>query len=146
MLIRAIYIYEKINFVDRVPLIKYYLWWYNYIRIYKDPLQKNFLLLTVYGKTPGYTNIIIPKTVVRAAPAVIRKAREGSLGVRGAQIFNLLPENLRSINTGHVDLFKNHLDIFLESIPDQPTMTGLGRAADSNSLLHQLPLYYRQTI
>ena len=89
---------------------------------------------------------IIPKTVVRAAPAVIRKAREGSLGVRGAQIFNLLPENLRSINTGHVYLFKNHLDIFLESIPDQPTMTGLGRAADSNSLLHQLPLYYRQTI
>ena len=55
---------------------------------------------------------IIPKTVVRAAPAVIRKAREGSLGVRGAQIFNLLPENLRSINTGCVDLFKNHLHIF----------------------------------
>ena len=64
--------------------------------------------------------------MVRAAPAVTKKAIERSLGGKGAWIFNLLSEKLRSINTGHVDLFKNHLDIFLESIPDQPTMTGLG--------------------
>jgi hypothetical protein len=42
----------------------------------------------------------------------------------------------------HVDLFKNHLDVFLSSIPDQPKVTGLGRAAESNSLLHQLYLLY----
>ena len=70
---------------------------------------------------------------------------EKSLGVRGAQIFNLLPENVRTINTEHVDFFKNHLDVFLAGIPDQPTMTGLGRAADTNSLLHQLPQFYAQT-
>ena len=85
---------------------------------------------------------IVPKSVLRSAPAMVRKAREQSLGVRGAIIFNLLPEEIRSINTEHVDYFKNHLDIFLSSIPDQPTMTGLGRAADSNSLIHQLPLFY----
>ena len=89
---------------------------------------------------------IIAKTVVRAAPSVVRNARERSLGVRGANIFNLLPEQLRSINTNHVDLFKNHLDVFLSTIPDQPTVTGLGRAAESNSLLHQLPMFYTQTV
>ena len=89
---------------------------------------------------------IIPNPVARAAPSCVRKARERSLGVRGAQIFNLLPEKLRSMNSQHIDLFKNHLDVFLSSIPDQPTMTGLGRAAQSNSLLHQLPLFYSMTV
>ena len=89
--------------------------------------------------------LIIPNTVSRGAPTVVKNARERSLGVRGAQIFNLLPENVRTMNTEHVDFFKNHLDVFLAGIPDQPTMTGLGRAADTNSLLHQLPQFYAQT-
>ena len=88
---------------------------------------------------------IIPKAVVRAAPSAVRNARERSLGVRGARIFNLLPEQIRSMNTDHIEMFKNHLDVFQSSIPDQPTMTGLGRAAESNSLLHQLPLFYSMT-
>ena len=87
----------------------------------------------------------VPKQVVRAAPSVVRNARERSLGVRGANLFNLLPEQLRSMNTDHIDLFKNHLDVFLSSIPDQPTMTGLGRGAESNSLLHQLSIFCTQT-
>ena len=87
----------------------------------------------------------IPKTVLRTAPLCVRKAREQSLGVKGVKIFNLLPDKLRSMNSEHIDYFKNHLDVFLSSIPDEPTMTGLGRAADSNSLLHQLPLFYNLT-
>ena len=89
---------------------------------------------------------VIPNTVVRAAPTVVRNARERTLGVRGARMFNLLPEKLRSMNSDHVEVFKNHLDVFLTSIPDQPTMTGLGRSADSNSLLDQLPQFYVQTV
>ena len=85
---------------------------------------------------------IIPNTVVRTAPAVVRHARERSLGVKGAKIFNLLPASLRNTNTDHVDLFKNHLDVFLSSVPDQPTVAGLGRAAVSNSLLDQLAIFY----
>jgi hypothetical protein len=85
---------------------------------------------------------ILPKRVLRAGPSCVRNARERSLGERGPRIFNLLPEELRSMNTDHIDMFKNHLDVFLSSIPDQPTLTGLGRAAESNSLLHQLPLFY----
>ena len=90
--------------------------------------------------------VIIPKPVDNKSPAVVRKARENSLAVRGAKIFNLLPDSLRTLNSDHVDFFKNHLDVFLDSVPDQPTVTGLGRAADSNSLLYQLPMFYNQTI
>ena len=61
-------------------------------------------------------------------------------------MFNLLPESHRSMNSDHVDMFKNHLDVLLSSIPDQPTVTGLGRSAETNSLLHQLPLFYLQTV
>ena len=86
---------------------------------------------------------IIPKTVNRSAPVL--NARERSLGVRGAHLFNLLPDSIRTMNTEHVEMYKTHLDIFLESIPDQPTGTGLGRAAESNSLIRQLPMFYNQT-
>ena len=89
--------------------------------------------------------IIIPNVVNRGAPKMVQNARERSLGVRGALLFNLLPDNLRTMNTGHIDFFKNHLDVFLSTIPDQPTMTGQGRAAEMNSLIHQLPLFYNQT-
>ena len=88
---------------------------------------------------------IVPRTVLKSAPSIVKTAREMTLAVRGAQIFNLLPVSLRSMNSDHVDLFKNHLDVFLSSIPDQPTMTGLGRGAESNSLLHQLPFYHSLT-
>ena len=51
----------------------------------------------------------------------------------------MLPASLRS-ETGSFDLFKNHLDVFLSGVPDQPTMPGLARAAASNSLLDQFLL------
>ena len=81
-----------------------------------------------------------PKAVVLTAPS-----RERSLAVKGAKLFNLLPESLRGMNSEHVDFFKNHLDVFLSSIPDQQTHAGLGRAAETNSLLHQIPLFYAMT-
>ena len=84
--------------------------------------------------------LAVPKNIPHSAPARVRQARERSLGVHGARIFNLLPQNLRNENSGDFELFKNNLDIFLASIPDQPTTQGLGRAALSNSLLDQVPL------
>ena len=122
----------------------------------RDRYQLIFLWKISQGMVSGYDlqftsgiagrrgRSIIPNTVVRAAPAVVRQARERSLGVKGVNIFNLLPEQIRSMNTDHVEYFKNHLDVFLSSIPDQPTMTGLGRAAENNSLLFQLPMFYTQ--
>ena len=69
---------------------------------------------------------IIPNPVNKNAPFLVKSARERSLGVRGVSIFNLLSESLKIMNTELVDMFKNHQDIFLLNIPDQPTVTGLG--------------------
>ena len=65
----------------------------------------------------------------------------GLFGVRVATIFNLLLENIRSMNSVY-----NHLDVFLSGVPYQPTVTGMGRAVLTNSLLDQLPAFYTQTM
>ena len=64
------------------------------------------------------------------------------MGVHGAKLFNILPSHLRNEDSGDFALFKNHLDIFLSSVPDQPITSGLVRAAAFNSLLDQAPLCF----
>ena len=73
-------------------------------------------------------------------PSNIRQAKENSLRIKGCRLFNLLPAVLRNANHGDLLMFKNNLDHYLSSIPDQPTVPGLVRAAETNSLLHQVPL------
>ena len=72
------------------------------------------------------------------APAAVRKAKESSLLVRGAQLFNIMPRDLRDTMTGTPENFKVKLDNWLKTIPDQPTVPGRQRAAESNSVLHQI--------
>ena len=84
--------------------------------------------------------LAVPNHIPQTAPTKVKQARERTLGVHGARLFNMLPLNIRNENSGDFPLFKNHLDIFLGSIPDQPTTHGLVRAASSNSLLDQVPL------
>ena len=84
---------------------------------------------------------VIPTPVLQQAPAVVRRARESTLAVKGAQLFNLLPSTLRNSEHGDIPMFKNHLDVYLANIPDQPTVTGEARGAQTNSLLHQIPFY-----
>ena len=85
--------------------------------------------------------VALPHNIVQSSPAMVRRARESSLGVKGAKMFNLLPPIVRNINSVNVEEFKTALDKFLTQIPDQPTVAGLGRAAESNCLLHQIPLF-----
>ena len=73
-----------------------------------------------------------------SAAASVRKARESSLQVKGAKLFNCIPRDLRDTVTGTSDQFKTKLDAWLSTIPDQPTIPGRPRAAASNSLLDQI--------
>ena len=82
----------------------------------------------------------VPPTIPKTAPAKVRQARERTLAVHGARLFNLLPKNLRNENSEDFALFKNNLDIYLATVPDQPTTPGLVRAAVTNSLVDQVPL------
>ena len=102
----------------------------------------------VHGYSLEFTSIqgrrgrsCIPRSVVHSSPGLVRRARENSLGSKGARMFNLLPGHIRNIDSDKVEVFKTALDDFLSRVPDQPTTAGLGRAAESNSLLHQIPLY-----
>ena len=88
----------------------------------------------------------IPAVSPLSAPSKVKQARDRSLGAHGARLFNLLPLHLRNEDARDFPLFKNHLDIFLERIPDQPTTPGLARAAASNSMLDQVPLASLQEI
>ena len=78
--------------------------------------------------------------IVRNSPVNVRKAREGSISVKGAKMFNLLPPELKNFNSDKVANFKTRLDNFLKLIPDQPTIAEEGRAAETNCLLHQIPM------
>ena len=53
--------------------------------------------------------------IVRDSPSTVRRAREG------AKMFNLLPADVRNIDSDNVNQFKKKLDDFLKQIPDQPT-------------------------
>ena len=126
----------------------------SFLRAYSQERRREryqicFLCKQNHGLITGYDTkwqwsdrwgrLAIPNRIARNAPSKVKKARERSLGINGAHLFNLLPKRLRNEDSGDFELFKNHLDIFLAMIPDQPT-TGLARAAISNSLLEQVPL------
>ena len=63
--------------------------------------------------------------------------RSASLPVKGQQLFNILPANIRNITGCSVDTFKYHLDRFLKTIPDEPQIQGYTaqRRSDTNSLI-----------
>ena len=86
----------------------------------------------------------LPNNVQGSSSSQVKKARENSIGVKGARIFNLLPAEVRNVDAGNVDSFKKSLDDFLSQVPDQPTIAGLGRAAETNSLIHQIPMMLLQ--
>ena len=77
------------------------------------------------------------------APAPVRRAREATLSVKGARLFTILPSDLRDTSTGTVEQFKEGLDDWLSNVPDQPTIPGRQRAADTNSLLDQVKMLPR---
>ena len=54
----------------------------------------------------------------QAAPAAVKKAKESSLQVKGAQLFNCNPRELRDTFTGTAEQFKAWLDKWLANVPD----------------------------
>ena len=76
--------------------------------------------------------------MAQGSSSTVKRAREASLQVKGAKLFNLVPQDLRGITGVSVDTFKAALDGWLAGIPDQPTIPGRQRAALTNSLIDQV--------
>ena len=114
-----------------------------------------FIWKLAMGLVKGYTSIkfiysprrgwmAVPRNIVPKAPSCVKNARESSLAVKGALLFNMCPQGLRDMASDHQDRFKENLDAWLHGIPDQPTIPGCHRAANTNSLLHQVPVLLQQ--
>ena len=84
-----------------------------------------------------YTSVLVPPFASNS-PAALQKTRDVSLQMKRARLFNLIPLNLRNMTGVSVEVFKAALDIWLCSIPDQPTTDGRQRAALTNSLIDQV--------
>ena len=78
-----------------------------------------FIWMLAMGLAKGYTMdfIFSPRrgwtAVDLGAPASVRRARECSLAVKGAALFNL-----RDMASDHQDRFKENLDAWLHGIPE----------------------------
>ena len=83
-------------------------------------------------------NTVLVPPMASRSPAAVRRAKEASLQVKGARLFNLVPQDLRGMKGVTVNTFKAGLDSWLSGIPDQPTINGRQRAALSNSLIDQV--------
>ena len=72
------------------------------------------------------------------SPRNIQALKHATLPVRGQQLFNTLPRDIRNMTGCKVDMFKRRLDKYLSTIPDEPQVLGYTaqRRADSNSVLH----------
>ena len=76
--------------------------------------------------------------ITRHTPRNIQALKHATLPVRGQQLFNTLPRDIRNMTDCKVDIFKRSLDKYLSTIPDEPQILGYTaqRRADSNSILH----------
>ena len=114
----------------------------------RERYQVIFLWKVAQGLVSGYNatfykndrrgRLMVVAPLCAKAPAAVKRARESSLQVRGARLFNCLPRDIRDTFTGSPEAFKSKLDDWLARIPDQPTIPGVQRAATTNSLLDQV--------
>jgi len=73
----------------------------------------------------------------------LKTLKSNSFNHIAPMLYNILPRDMRIVYDPEdsFETFKKDLDIFLSTIPDQPTVAGLPRSAKSNSLIHQVPSY-----
>ena len=76
----------------------------------------------------------------RCSSTRVQTLREGSFSTHGAQLFNILPKEIRNLTNVELSVFKKALDKFLMTVPDEPQSPGYTnrRQAESNSLLHMV--------
>ena len=84
---------------------------------------------------------IVPPLNMRSM-ASVRTLKEQSFAVRGPQLFNVMPPEIRDY-VGSLEGFKKRLDKYLFTVPDKPSMPQYPQPAASNSLLDQI---YQQRV
>ena len=113
---------------------------YQIIFIWKvsQHLVKGYTLPFMMSQRRGRLVEVPP--FVAESPAAVKRAKEASIRVKGAKLFNAIPQELRDMSGVKVDVFKAGLDTWLGTIPDQPTIPTRQRAAATNSILDHVAL------
>ena len=90
--------------------------------------------------SPRHGRRCVVPPISRSSSSRVRSLREGTFSVNGAQLFNILPKDIRNLTNVELSVFKDKLDEFLQTIPDEPQSPGYvgSRQAESNSLLHMV--------
>ena len=72
------------------------------------------------------------------SPRNIQALKHATLPVRGQELFNTLPRDIRNMTGCKVDMFKRRLDKYISNIPDEPQVLGYTaqQRADSKNVLH----------
>ena len=80
--------------------------------------------------------------VSHQTPSTMQTIRYGSFAVRGPMLFNTLPSELRNMTNCSPESYKQALETFLKTIPDEPQTPWYTymRRAESNSRIHTTPL------
>ena len=79
--------------------------------------------------------------VTKGSGIVTPKMKERTLKIQGPKLFNALPKEIRCMaERVSIETFKRELDIFIKTIPDEPTVYGMSRGANSNSLVDQIAM------
>ena len=147
---------EELSYEDRLKSLKIYS---------LERRRERYIILYIwkvlhgYYPDPGFNissynewdhSITLTVPILKTPPpdkggATLKKLQERDILYHGAKLFNALPRHLRKLHTGEEAsmtpiIYKSHLDKYLSLIPEEPTTP---RAAVTNSLIHQIPLYQR---
>lgn len=140
---RKINLDQHINYWDRLKALRLYSQERRrerYRIIYVWKVFENLVPSIAHGDNGGILKLharngrtmSLPE-VNNKVPSAIRKIRDSSLTVHGANLFNCLPKTIRNLSNCSIHGFKSKLDCFLSSIPDEPRVTGYTQNCCSNS-------------
>jgi len=73
---------------------------------------------------------------ITTTPGYLQKAKQQTVKVLGAKLFNSLPSNLRNTTNTTVDHFKYKLDKFLTTLEDLPLLQSGAHNGRANGLNH----------
>ena len=113
---------------------------YQIIYVFKnlhDLTPNQGLKFSANPRTGIKCQVIVPP---RNQKKCVRAMQSSFVLNRAPSLYNCLPKELRCLydhEKNPLDKFKSALDEYLKSVPDQPTISGLSRPSNSNSVLDQ---------
>ena len=128
--------YVRANILERYKII--YTWKILEERVPNCGLEENMTRTDQRGRM-----VKIPKLNTKA-PKGVQTLRESSFQVSGPALFNKIPRKIRDMKRCSIEDFKEKLDQFLSTVPDEPRCPGLTPSAvtpggaPTNSLLYTI--------